>query len=534
MPDYLHHPYPSKRMTLFSQNGMVATSQALAAQAGMDILKQGGNAVDAAIATAAAMVVIEPTSNGFGGDAFAIVWMQDKIYGLNASGRAPNGISIEAVKRLGFDRMPAYGWIPVTVPGIPAAWASLSERFGRMPLLKTLQPAIRYAQEGYPVAPDLSREWRRYFDRYKSIFKEEMYKEWFKIFAPNGEPPRAGDIWRSPEHAETLMKIGESASRAFYDGELADRIDHYSRQHGGFLRNVDLAAFKPEWVDPIRLNYKGIDVWELPPNGQGIVPLMALNLLNGFEFHEKETLAAYHLQIEALKLAFSDGLEYITDPEKMKVSVDELLSEEYARERRKLIGKEALMPAPGSFSAGGTIYLSTADKEGNMVSFIQSNSDGFGSGIVVPGTGIALQNRGASFSLDPRHANCLESGKRSYHTIIPGFLSKNGKAWGPFGVMGGYMQPQGHVQVVTSLVDFGLSPQAALDAPRWQWLNNRRIKLERGFSEPIALSLQRKGHDIEWAVDQYSFGKGQIILRNENGVLAGATEPRSDGTVAVW
>jgi gamma-glutamyltranspeptidase/glutathione hydrolase len=532
--NYRHHPYPSKRMTIFSNRGMVATSQALAAQAGLDILKQGGNAVDAAIATAACMIVVEPTSNGLGGDAFAIVWMNGKMHGLNSSGPAPKSISIDAVKRLGHQKMPANGWLPVTVPGIPAAWAALSEKFGKLPFSKLLQPAIEYAEKGFPVAVDLSREWRRYFNRYKTLFKDEQFDEWFRVFAPQGKVPEAGELWRSQDLANSIRTIAESMSRDFYEGDLAEKICQASSKNGGFLQKSDLSEFSPEWVDPISVNYRGHDVWELPPNGQGLIPLMALNILNGFELHEKESLDTYHKQIEAVKLAFSDGLKYITDPAKMNLSVKDLLSEAYAQERRGLIGKEAIEPLPGQFHKGGTIYLSTADGDGNMVSFIQSNADGFGSGIVVPGTGIAMQNRGSSYSLEPDHSNRLEGGKKSYHTIIPGFLTKDGKALGPFGVMGGYMQPQGHVQVVSNMVDFGLSPQAALDAPRWQWLNGKKIKLERGFSEPMALSLLHRGHEIEWALDQYTFGKGQIIIRNQDGILAGGTEPRSDGVVAAW
>ncbi|MBO7748345.1 gamma-glutamyltransferase family protein [Paenibacillus sp. MWE-103] len=532
--DAMHHPYPSKRMTLYGKNGMVATSQSAAAQAGLDMLKKGGNAVDAAVAAAACMIVAEPTSNGLGGDAFAIVYMDGKLHGLNGSGSAPAGISADAVKALGHKRMPAVGWLPVTVPGVPASWAALSERFGKLPFSELLRPAITYAAEGCPVAPDLAREWKRYYDRYAEQLQGEEFEEWFRVYAPEGRAPEAGEVWRSQDHARSLAAIAETGARAFYEGGLADRIDHYSRKQGGFIRKSDLEAYAPQWVDPISVNYRGYDIWELPPNGQGLVPLIALNLLKGFDRSERDLASYYHKQIEAIKLAFADGKAYITDPEHMKISVRELLSDSYAEERRKLIGKEALLPLPGRLPRSDTIYLCAADGDGNMVSFIQSNADGFGSGVVVPGTGIALQNRGSGFSLDPADANCLEPGKKSYHTLIPGFITRNGEAVGPFGVMGGYMQPQGHVQVVSSLADFGFSPQAALDAPRWQWLHGRTVKLERGFAEPAGLSLLRMGHDIQWAVDQYTFGKGQIILRNKEGVLAGATEPRSDGVVAAW
>ncbi|MDB4868051.1 MAG: gamma-glutamyltransferase [Cohnella sp.] len=532
--DAFNNPYASRRMTLYGSRGMVCTSQALAAQAGLDILKRGGNAVDAAIATAACMTVVEPTSNGIGGDAFALIWMDGKLHGLNASGAAPAGISVEAVKALGHEKMPGLGWLPVTVPGIPAAWAEMSGRFGRLPFNDLLEPAIRYAEEGYPVAADLSDGWARAHRRYSVVLQGEEFQEWFRIFAPEGRAPRPGELWRSPDHARTLTAIAETGARAFYEGELADRIDEASRQTGGFIRKEDLAGFKPEWVDPISVNYRGYDVWEIPPNGQGLVALIALNILKGFDFSERDAVSTVHRQIEALKLAFSDGLEYITDPAKMNIRVEDLLSDAYADERRRLIGKKALLPSPGQPPRGGTIYLAAADGKGGMVSFIQSNYAGFGSGIVIPGTGIALQNRGADFSLDPGKANCLEPGKKTYHTIIPGFITKDGAAVGPFGVMGGYMQPQGHVQVVSSMIDFGLSPQAALDAPRWQWMSGHKVKLEHVFPDSIAQSLRRMGHDVEWAVDHGSFGRGQIILRNEDGVLAGATEPRADGVVAAW
>jgi gamma-glutamyltranspeptidase/glutathione hydrolase len=532
--DAIHTPYPSRRMTVYGSKGMVCTSQSLAAQAGLDILKKGGNAVDAAIATAACMTVLEPTSNGIGGDAFALVWMDGRLHGLNSSGPAPAGLSIETVKGLGHDKMPGLGWLPVTVPGVPAAWAELSRRFGRLPFSELFESAIRYAEEGYPVAPDLAHGWARAYSRFSEVLQGEEFKEWFRLFTPEGRAPHAGEKWRSPDHARTLTAIAETGARAFYEGHLADRIDEASRKTGGFIRLEDLVAFKPEWVDPIGVNYRGYDVWEIPPNGQGLVALIALNILKGFDFSERDSVSTMHRQIEATKLAFSDGLEYITDPSRMSVSVKDLLSEAYADERRRLIGTQAILPAPGQPPKGGTIYLATADGEGGMVSFIQSNYAGFGSGIVIPGTGIAMQNRGADFSLDPGKVNSLEPGKKTYHTIIPGFITKDGSPVGPFGVMGGYMQPQGHVQVVSSMIDFGLSPQAALDAPRWQWISGRKVKVEHAFSPPIAQSLARRGHDIDTALDHGSFGRGQIILRNADGVLAGATEPRADGVVAAW
>lgn len=532
--DAMEYPYASRRMTTYAKNGMVATSQPLAAQAGLDILKKGGNAIDAAIATAACLTVVEPTGNGIGSDAFALVWTNGELHGLNASGPAPQAISIEAVKARGHETMPTYGWIPVTVPGAPAAWAELSRRFGRLPLAEVLKPAIEYAENGYPLSPTLARYWAIAYNKFSQVLSGEEFAPWFSTFAPDGRPPKAGEIWKSPGHAETLRQIAETGAESFYRGELAEKIDAFSRQCGGFLRKEDLAAYRPEWVKPISVNYRGYDVWEIPPNGQGLVALMALNILKGFAFGEKETVDTYHKQIEAMKLAFADGFRYITQQDKMSVTIEELLSDRYADERRRLIGERALTPEPGDPRSSGTVYLATADGEGNMVSFIQSNYMGFGSGIVVPGTGIALQNRGHNFSLDPAHDNRLEPGKKTYHTIIPGFLTKDGKAVGPFGVMGGFMQPQGHVQVVMNTIDFHLNPQAALDAPRWQWLEGKTVEVERHFPEHIALALEQKGHQIKWGSFSSNFGRGQIIWRDENGVLIGGTDMRTDGCVAAW
>jgi gamma-glutamyltranspeptidase / glutathione hydrolase len=535
MMDFLYHPYPSRRMTTFASNGMVATSQPLAAQAGLDILKKGGNAIDAAIATAAALTVVEPTSNGIGGDAFAIVWFKGELHGLNASGPAPKNISIDAVKERGYDKMPQHGWLPVTVPGVPAAWAALSKRFGRLSLTEVLKPAIEYAENGFPISPILGKYWNQAFQAYKKNLTGEEFVSWFETFAPKGRAPKIGEIWASEGHAKTLRLIAETNAESFYRGEIAEKIVSFSKQYDGFLNEDDLEAYKVEWVKPISVQYRGYNVWEIPPNGQGLVALMALNTLRGFEFHEKETVCTYHKQIEAMKLAFADGKKYITDPRFMKSTVKQLLSEEYAQERRNLIGEEALTPEPGTPSKGGTVYLAAADREGNMISYIQSNYMGFGSGLVVPGTGIALQNRGADFSLDPEHENALQGGKKTYHTIIPGFLTKGKEAVGPFGVMGGYMQPQGHVQVIMNTIDFQLNPQVALDAPRWQWVEGKKVVVEHNFPQHIAQALARKGHEIQVSIDSGVFGRGQIIWRDpETGVLAGGTESRTDGAVAAY
>ncbi|WP_201755653.1 gamma-glutamyltransferase family protein [Paenibacillus glycinis] len=530
----LYNPYPSQRMTTYGRKGMVATSQPLAAQAGLDMLKKGGNAIDAAIAAAACLTVVEPNSNSIGGDTFAIVWAEGKLHGLNASGPSPAAISLEQVKAQGLERMPAYGMVPVTVPGTPAAWAALSERFGRLPLTDVLQPAIDYAEQGFPVSPTIARYWA---DGFRNIgdLQDDLFEPWFDTFAPEGRAPAAGEIWRSGAHARTLRSIAETKAESFYRGELADRIDLHFRERGGYLRKSDLAAYEPEWVEPIHVDYKGYEVWEIPPNGQGLVALIALNILKGFDFAAKDTVETYHKQIEAVKLAFADGLKYITDPRAMRVSVEALLSDAYADERRALIGERALVPEPGEPPKGGTVYLAAADGEGNMVSFIQSHAGDFGAGVVIPGTGICMQNRGSGFSLDPEHPNVLAPGKKTFHTIIPGFLTKNGVPVGPFGVMCGSIQPQAHVQILLNTIEFGLNPQAALDAPRWRWLREKIIEVEPQFPDYLAQALARRGHTVQRAVDSGMFGRGQIIWRDPvSGVLAGGTEPRADGEVAAW
>ncbi|GGO08087.1 gamma-glutamyltransferase family protein [Saccharibacillus kuerlensis] len=533
--DPLYQPYPSHRLPVYARNGMVATSQPLAAQAGMDILKAGGNAIDAAIATAAALTVLEPASNGIGGDAFALVWTKGELHGLNASGPAPASLSIDALRERGMEEIPKYGVVPITVPGAPAAWAELSARFGRLPLEQTLEPAARYAEEGYPLPAALAYYWDRTHRIFSSQLSGDAYAEWFRTFAPEGRAPRAGEMWASPGHAAALREIGATNAESFYRGSLAERIASYIGKHDGFLSREDLAAYKPEWVKPISTNYRGCEVWEIPPNGQGLVALMALNILEGFAPGEKDSMSTLHRQLEAIKLAFADGEAYIADPAHMRTSLEGLLSREYADTRRALISEEAALPGPGTPPSGGTVYLAAADGEGNMVSFIQSNYMGFGSGIVIPGTGISMQNRGHNFSMDPQHDNALAPGKRSYHTIIPGFLTRGGEAIGPFGVMGGFMQPQGHVQVVMNTIDFGLNPQAALDSPRWMWENGKTVWVEPDFPTHLAQALIRKGHEIKIAPDKGMFGRGQIIWRDPaSGVLCGGTETRTDGSIAVW
>jgi len=507
---------------------MVATSQPLAAQAGLEILKRGGNAIDAAIATAACLTVVEPTSNGIGGDAFALVWTDNRLHGLNASGRAPGGISIDKVKALGYETMPKHGFIPVTVPGAPGGWVELSIRFGRLSLDECLAPAIAYAHEGFPISPTLGKYWNAAYRFYEKHKHNPAFTPWFETFAPKGRAPEIGEIWSSRAHAETLTEIGKTNAECFYRGWMAADIAAFSSCHGGFLTMDDLEAYAPVWEQPLSVNYKGYEIWEMPPNGQGIVALMALGILNGLT-------ADTHTQIEALKLAFVQGMAFVTDADHMKCPAEELLNEDYLARLRNNIKETAQTPEIVPPAPSGTVYLAAADGEGNMVSFIQSNYMGFGSGMVVPGTGIALQNRGADFSLYKSHPNALAGGKKTYHTIIPGFITRGGQAVGPFGVMGGYMQPQGHVQVVTNLIDKHLNPQAALDAKRWQWTEGKRILVEPGFPEDTVKALSASGHDIVKTPDAGSFGRGQIILRDpETGVLAGGTEMRTDGHIASW
>lgn len=533
--DPLYYPYGSSRKVTYSRKGLVATSQPLAAQAGLSILKKGGNAIDAAVATAACLTVVEPTSNGIGSDAFALIWSKNKLHGLNASGPAPKTISIEALKDKGLKNIPEFGWVPVTVPGAPAAWAKMVERFGQLGLEEVLEPAINYAQNGFPLSPTVSILWNLAFKKYKTECTGPEFKNWFKTFAPNGKAPKAGEMWCSPDHGNTLKIIGKTNAEAFYRGELSQKINAFSRKFDGFIKADDLAEYQPEWVDPIGIDYRGYNIWEIPPNGQGLITLIALKILNGFRFSAKDSVDTYHKQIESLKLGFEDGKKYITDIRKMPVPVESLLDDQYVNSRRKLIGENALLPVAGTPDQSGTVYLATADGEGNMVSFIQSNYKGFGSGLVVDGTGIALQNRGQNFSLDPDHYNCLAPGKKTYHTIIPGFITKNEQAIGPFGVMGGFMQPQGHLQIAMNLIDFGLNPQAALDAPRWQWMEKLTVSLEPSFPNHIAQALARKGHNIVIETTSLDFGRGQIICRdNDSGVLSGGSEPRADGIVAAW
>lgn len=542
MPEFdpRSYAYPSRRNVVYARKAMACTSIPQGAQIGLDVMKAGGNAVDAAVAMAAAMPLLEPTSNGLGSDCFAMVWVEaeKKLYGLNASGVAPAALSAALVRELGHQTMPQAGWIPTMVPGAPAGWAELNRRFGTKPLPQLFAPAISAAREGVPVQVNLEPMWEEDARRIAAAMERDPSPHaywWERFMKPDGTPYRAGDVFRWEEYAQTLEELAATGCESYYRGPLMEQIVAFSRATGGYFCEDDFRNYKPEWVEPISTDYKGYTVCEIPPNGHGITVLMALNLLKGLKLSDQKDCAdTYHKILESIKLAFADTRTYVADPRYMRTRVEDLLSEEYAARRRALISEQALTPEAGDPSCGGTIYLCTADPQGNMVSFIQSNYTTFGAGVAIPGTGISLQNRGANFSLDEGSDNCLTGGKRSYHTIIPGFLMRDGEAVGPFGVMGAFMQPQGHVLVVVNTVDYHMNPQEALDAPRIQWTGGKHIQLEREVPAHIVQDLARRGHEVEIVNSNLHMGRGQIIWKTENGLYIGGTEPRCDGTVAAW
>ncbi len=531
--DLFCNPYPSSRSVTVACEGVVASSQPLAVQAGISMLQRGGNAVDAALATAIALTVVEPTSNGIGSDAFALVWDGERLHGLNGSGRAPGALSLEAIKAAGHEAMPTRGWLPVTVPGAPAAWRDLHARFGRLDFADLFEPAIYYAERGFPLSPIVAHYWSQAAKAYAGSTGPE-FRGWSEAFAPGGRVPQAGEIWAGPGHASTLKRIANSHADDFYSGQVAGQIAAFARETGGLITEADLAAHTSAWVEPISTSYRGYEAWEIPPNGQGITALLALNILEGFDLAalKRDSAESFHLQIEALKLAFADAYRYVADPDMAEVPVARLLSKEYAAQRSRLIGSQALDPEPGDPYAGGTVYLCAADGDGMMISFIQSNYMGFGSGIVVPGTGVALQNRGHGFSMEQGHPNFVQPGKRPYHTIIPGFLTRGGRAVGPYGVMGGFMQPQGHMQMAVNLVDYAMNPQAGLDAPRWQWTEGRTVEIESDADPGIVAGLRAMGHDVRVEEPGGSFGRGQIIWRLPSGAYAAGSDKRADGYAA--
>ena len=530
------YPYSSQRRVVMGRRGAVATGQPLATAAGMEMLHSGGNAVDAAVAMAITLTVVEPTANGIGSDAFALVW-DGSLYGLNGSGKSPQNLT----KKTFCGMQSPYGWLPVTVPGAVSAWRALWERWGRLSFERLFEPAIRYAEEGYPVSPVVAEYWKRAEQIYLPL-NDTIFTPLKDVFFRNNRAPAAGEIWGSAAHAETLREIARTGGESFYKGKLAERIANYAAETGGFLTQEDLVAHQTDWVTPISTEYHGLTVWEMPPNTQGIAALMALNILENFDISQyaRESVESYHLQIEAMKLAFADVKQYVADADFMEVGVEELLDKNYGKKRAKLITEKAISLAAPGLPKGGTVYLAAADGD-LMVSFIQSNYMGFGSGVVVAGTGIALQNRGFGFSFEQGHPNEYSPGKRAYHTIIPGFLTREGVPVGPFGVMGGPMQPQGHLQVVANMADYEMNPQAALDAPRWQFIEGNLVLVESGVAESIIEGLQRRGHDVRLGdlndgsdvAETGQFGRGQIIVR-ENGVFVAGSEPRADGLAIAW
>ena len=536
----------ASRSEVIARNGMAATSQPLATQAALEILKLGGTAVDAAIAANAVLGLVEPVSNGIGGDLFAIVWdsTSARLHGLNASGRSPATLTLEHFKKQGFTKIPPYGPLPVTVPGCVDGWVELHKRFGRLSFEVILGPAIRYAEDGFPLSEIIADDWRG------NAARLELYPGFKEVFMPGGRAPRKGEIFRNPALAGTLRKIAAGGRDAFYRGLVARTIADYLKKQGGFLSEEDLASHTSEWVDPVSTNYRGYDVWELPPNTQGIAALQMLNILEAYDLKSLGFGSAgyVHLFVEAKKLAFEDRARFYADPEFSKVPVKELISKPYAEARRKLLNPnkasttvEAGNPALG---ISDTIYLTTADKEGNMVSFIQSNFRGMGSGMTPEGLGFVLQDRGELFSLKEGEANVYAPRKRPFHTIIPAFITKEGKPFVSFGVMGGDMQPQGHVQIVVNLVDFGMNLQEAGDAPRIYHVKSSEptgermtdgglVYLESGFPMETVRELIKMGHKVGSTVG--GFGGYQAIRRDaETGVLYGASESRKDGMAAGW
>ena len=550
------------RSAVLGTHGMVCTSVPAASQAGLDVLKRGGSAVDAAIAANATLGLMEPISNGVGGDCFAIVYnaKEGKLYGLNGSGRSPEGLSYEELReqvaKLHRNFLPPTGMLPINVPGTVDAWATLHDKFGKLTLADDLSGAVKYAEEGFPVTETIAFYWGRNLKAFEGL--PGAWKETYTIDG-KGRAPQEGDVFKNPALAHTLRLIGEQGRDAFYKGEIADKIDAFMRENGGYLRKTDLEKHHSEWVEPVSTNYRGYDVYEIPGNGQGLVTLQMLNILEGFDLKSMgfQTTQLFHTEIEAKKLAWADRAKYYADPEFFKQPVKWLVSKEYAAERRKLINPDKSAPSYDAgnpnVNQGDTIYLCTADNEGNMVSLIQSNYRGMGSGISVPGLGFMFQDRGQLYTLEKGQANTYAPGKRPFHTIIPAFAMHDGKPWLAFGVMGGGMQPQGQVQVLTDMVDFGLGVQEAGDAARWQHEGNNDptgstlteggaaanpnttgfVDLESGVPYEVARGLRMKGHDIRFDLGGYG-GYQAIQVQDHDGarVYAGASESRKDGQAA--
>ncbi|HEX5756715.1 MAG TPA: gamma-glutamyltransferase [Arenimonas sp.] len=542
--DRITGPAFATRSEVYAPQAMAATSHPLATQVALEVMRSGGSAVDAAIAANAALGLMEPTGNGIGGDLFAIVWdpKTKRLHGYNGSGRSPRALTLQWFRDNGYTSVPSHGPLPVTVPGTVDAWFALHQRFGKRPMRDNLAPAIRYAREGHPVHEVIAYYWQR------SVPVLSKWPGFAAQFTIDGRAPRKGESWKNPHLASTLDAIATGGRDAFYKGDIARTIDRYFKDNDGFLRYEDLAAHEGEWVEPVSSNYRGVDVWELPPNGQGIAALQILNILEGFDFSTIPfgSPEHVHLFVEAKKLAFADRARWYADPAFHPAPVQQLISKPYADERRKLIDPERAaksVDAGGALNQGDTIYLTTADSEGMMVSLIQSNYRGMGSGMAPPGLGFIFQDRGEQFVLKDGHPNSYAPGKRPFHTIIPAFLTRSGAPWVSFGVMGGAMQPQGHAQIVMNLVDFGMNLQEAGDAPRIhhdgstdpagqlvEMDDGGVLNLESGFPLETLRALQRKGHRIQAA--DGPFGGYQAIARNPQGGWIGASESRKDGQAA--
>ncbi|NOY37138.1 MAG: gamma-glutamyltransferase [Chlorobi bacterium] len=530
------------RSEVIAQHGMACTSQPLVTQIALDILKKGGTAVDAAIAADAALGLMEPTGSGMGGDLFAIVWdaKTQKLYGLNGSGRSPRSLTLGYFKEKGYTHIPPHGPLPVSVPGCVDGWFTLHDKFGKLPMTEILQPAVNYAREGFPVSELIAYYWQ---SNARVLQKYENFKE---IFMPGGHAPHKGEVFKNPYLANTLEKVAKGGRDAFYKGDIAHTIADYMKRQGGFLSYEDLASHHSEWVEPVSVNYRGYDIWELPPNGQGIAALEILNILEGYDIKSMGFGSAdyIHTFVEAKKLAFADRAKYYADPDFAKIPVEQLLSKEYAAKRRAEINprRAARSDAAGKLEQGETVYMTVADQWGNMVSLIQSNYRGMGSGMTPDGLGFVLQDRGELFNLKEGEANTYAPGKRPFHTIIPAFITKDGKPWISFGVMGGAMQPQGHTQIVVNLIDFGMNLQEAGDAPRIRHTGSSQptgevmtdggtVYLESGIPYEVIRNLVRRGHRIQWTIG--GFGGYQAIMWDaKNKVYYGASESRKDGQAA--
>jgi gamma-glutamyltranspeptidase/glutathione hydrolase len=518
-------PYSWPRKPVLAAN-VVATTQPLAAQAGLRMMLAGGNAVDAMLATAITLTLVEPVSNGIGSDLFAILWDGKELHGINASGRSPAGWTPEYFA--GQKTMPTRGWNTVTVPGAVSGWRMLSERFGKLPFEKLFEPAIGYGRNGFPVSPTIARQWAL---QAKELHVQPGYAE---AFMPNGRPPAPGEVFTFPDHAATLEKIAATKGEIFYRGEIAEKLAAHSERNGGVMKASDLAAHQSDWTPPMEVGYRGYTIHELPPNGQGIVALIALGILEQFDVssYPVDSADSLHLQIEAVKIAFADARRFVADLDWMDIKPETLLNKDYLKGRAKLIDmKKAQDFGHGKPPQGGTIYCTAADASGMMISLIQSNYMGFGSGIVPPGTGVSLQNRGTCFVLTPGHPNQVAPKKRPYHTIIPGFVTKDGKPVMSFGLMGGTMQPQGHTQLIVRIADYNQNPQAACDGPRFRVVQGMEVNVEGGFAPTVLEEIIRRGHKLTELKEGYmDFGSAQMAWRLDNGGgYFAASDPRRDG-----